>query len=94
MEGRLLAAQVVRVPVLLLLLRVTARPFEMHREVQGELTMGRIWGPWIAILVITVAFVVVGGVVQPLAMAWLGVVAVSVFHQRREARACASSAAG
>lgn len=49
---------------------------------------------WIAILVITVAFVVVGGVVQPLAMAWLGVVAVSAFHQRREARASASSEAG
>lgn len=140
MEGRLLAAQIVRVPVLLLLLRVTARPLEMHREAQGGLAMERIWGPWIMILVITLAFVVivmlgrrrwhpwallgveaavaavlavvppaqwvlwfgiepwlnamVGGVVQPLAMAWLGVVAVSAFHQRREARASASSEAG
>lgn len=79
MEGRLLAAQVVRVPVLLLLLRDAARPIEMHREAQGI-------GPWLN--------AIVGVVVQPLAMAWLGIEAVSAFHQLREARVSASSEAG
>lgn len=123
------AFQTLRIPVLLLLLRATAQPIEDLRTGQSRLRMEDVWGPWAAVSVLSLAFVVVtlvgrrrrhpwlvlgaevviaavlalvppvqwvlwlgigqwaqglvAGFAQPLSMAWLGVVAVTAYHQAR-----------
>lgn len=53
------ALQVLRIPVLLLLIRVTARPMEDLREGMGRLQVGDVWGPWLTLAGIGLAFVLV-----------------------------------
>jgi hypothetical protein len=125
------ALQLVRIPLLLIVLWATARPARSRALAMSRLEPADMWTPWVLMCLLSMAFVVLvlvgrrrrhpwlvlaleagvaaalalvpptywllwrgvdswfavmaGGHVQPLAMAWLGVVGLRAFHQLRGA---------
>lgn len=140
MQAGRTARQLSRILVLLFLLRATGWYVNAIHQAQTRLQMDELWGPWAAVSLVSLLFVIVmlvgrrrwhpwivlaaeavvaavvafvpplqwvlwfgiggwlnamvGGFMQPLAMAWLGVVALRGFHQLRDGDTAAPRRSG
>lgn len=63
--------QTLRIPVLLLLLRATAQPIQDLRTGQTRLRMEDVWGPWVTVSALSLAFVVLMLVARRRRHPWL-----------------------